>query len=550
VNRLEGASGSGASASPGARFPAAWWHRSVGYEIYVRSFADADGDGVGDLAGIRRRLDHLEWLGVDLLWLTPIFPSPLHDHGYDVADYCAVHPDYGTLEALDALIADVHGRGMRLLLDLVPNHTSSEHGWFRRARSSREDPYRDYYIWRDPAPGGGPPNNWVSVFGGGAWTFDETTGQYYLHLFEPEQPDLNWQNRAVHDEFEQILRFWFERGVDGFRIDVAHGLAKHPDLPDLPGAFTRADAEHLFEPAEPSPEWEALEHVHDVDQPANADIYRRWRKVADEYDALLLGEVYVLDLDALARYVRDQDGLHMSFWFQPLHMRWSPEAVRHVIDGAVRALPGHLTWVQSTHDRPRPVSRFGRGPRGRARALAFATLLFGLPGTPFLYQGEELGLDDGEVPPGERQDPVAVRHGHDGRDGCRTPMPWAPDAGLGFTSAARAWLPFGARSPEDTLAVQRDDPEAPVHRYRRLAAVRRERRDLHDAPFRWLVEDGPVVAYERGEVIVAANCGDVPATVRLPEGGRVLFGSDGAREGRLEGAELRLEGCEAVVLAP
>ncbi|HEY8338341.1 MAG TPA: alpha-amylase family glycosyl hydrolase, partial [Egibacteraceae bacterium] len=240
-----------------------WWRGAVGYEVYLRSFADSDGDGVGDLRGVLEHLDHLAWLGVDIVWVTPFFPSPMHDHGYDVADYCGVDPRFGTLADLDALVAAVHARGMRLLIDLVPNHTSSEHPWFRAARSSRDNPYRDYYVWRDPAPDGGPPNNWTSHFGGPAWTFDEATGQYWLHLFLPEQPDLNWANPAVADEFDAILRFWLERGVDGFRIDVAHALAKHPDLPDNPPADPAdADADHAL-----TDDFRRLQHIHDVNQP-------------------------------------------------------------------------------------------------------------------------------------------------------------------------------------------------------------------------------------------------------------------------------------------
>ena len=522
-----------------------WWRSSVGYEVYVRSFADADGDGVGDLRGVHDRLDHLAWLGVDVVWVTPFYPSPMHDHGYDVSDYCAVEPVFGTLEDVDALVDRCHELGMRLVIDLVPNHTSSEHRWFREARSSRDNAYRDYYVWRDPAPGGGPPNNWISNFGGQAWTLDEATGQYWLHLFLPEQPDLNWTNPAVADEFDEILRFWLDRGVDGFRIDVAHALVKHPDLPDNPAA-AEATRNALVDDAA------TLERVFDVDQPGVLDVYRRWRTVVEPYDGLLLGEVFLLDIERLARYVRDQDGLHLSFWFKPLYIGWDPAEIRDVLEHAAAAAPGNLAWVQSSHDRVRAVSRFGGGDTGRARALAFAVLLMGLPGVPFVYQGEELGLEDGAVPHEQAQDPVAVRGGPGARsrDGCRTPMLWEPGPGYGFTTAERPWLPFGARSAADTAAVQREQPDATLHRYRALVVLRRTRADLHEGPVEWLYERGPVVAYRRGDTLVAANCGDESHGAALPAGPwTTLFATDRTREGRDEEGTLRLGPTEAMVLA-
>jgi len=526
-----------------------WWRGAVGYEVYLRSFADSDGDGVGDLRGVLEHLDHLAWLGVDIVWVTPFFPSPMHDHGYDVADYCGVDPRFGTLADLDALVAAVHARGMRLLIDLVPNHTSSEHPWFRAARSSRDNPYRDYYVWRDPAPDGGPPNNWTSHFGGPAWTFDEATGQYWLHLFLPEQPDLNWANPAVADEFDAILRFWLERGVDGFRIDVAHALAKHPDLPDNPPADPAdADADHAL-----TDDFRRLQHIHDVNQPQVLDIYRRWRRVVAPYDALLVGEVYVLDAEQLARYVADDDGLHLAFWFKPLHMRWSAAAVREVIADAAAVAPEAIGWVTGSHDRSRAVTRFGGGARGRARALVLTTLLACLPGVPFLYQGEELGLEDGRIPPEAAQDPVAVRAGaHEtSRDAARTPMPWAPGPGLGFTTAASAWLPFGDRQPADTVAVQRADPRSTLHRHRRLLALRHASDDLRAAPLAWLVEEGPVIAYRRGGTLVVANVGDDRTDVALPPGRwEVAFATVAERDGEQVADALALDGDSAVVLRP
>lgn len=522
-----------------------WWRETVGYEIYLRSFADSSGDGIGDLPGVLDRLDYLDWLGVNLLWITPFYPSPMHDHGYDVADHTAVDPMFGEIGDVDRLVAAAHQRGMRVIIDLVPNHTSSEHRWFREARSSRDNPYRDYYIWRDPAPDGGPPNNWVSHFGGPAWTFDEATGQYWCHLFLPEQPDLNWANPQVMDEFDEILRFWLERGVDGFRIDVAHALAKHPNLPDLPVAARAGGT------AAPTSAHERLEHRFDVDQPEVTEIYRRWRRVAEPYGGLLLGEVYLLDAERVARYVRDQDGLHLAFWFKPLHIGWDPAEIRSVLDAALRTTPDCLSWVQASHDRPRPVTRFGGGDLGRKRALALATVFFGLPGVPFLYQGEELGLTDGRIAPADAQDPIAVREGEldRSRDGARTPMPWKPDTGLGFTRADRPWLPFGGRMPQDTVAVQREDPDSWLHRYRRLIEVRGALPELRHAPLDWVLSDGPVLAYERGgDVIVAANCGDEPAAVPTPGRWSVLFATERSRQHEQVAERAELAPLEAVIL--
>ncbi|MBA2576816.1 MAG: DUF3459 domain-containing protein [Euzebyaceae bacterium] len=524
-----------------------WWRGAVGYEVYIRSFADSDGDGVGDLRGLHDRLDHLAWLGVDIVWITPFYPSPMHDHGYDVADYKGVDPVFGAMADLDAVVEKAHGLGLRVVVDLVPNHSSSEHRWFRESRSSRDNPYRDYYLWRDPAPDGGPPNNWVSHFGGLAWTLDETTGQYWCHLFLPEQPDLNWANEAVRAQFDDILRFWLDRGVDGFRIDVAHQLVKHPDLPDNPVADEPDDVEM----GTTASIWETLEHRYDSDQPGTVEIYRRWRKVADPYDALLLGEVYLLEAEHFERYVRDDDGLNLAFWFTPLHVGWDVDLLRRALVDGAGFRRGGVAWVSGSHDRPRAVSRFGGGEVGRRRALVLSTLLFGMPGTPFLYQGEELGLPDGVITSEEAQDPIAVRTGEleHSRDVCRTPMPWTPGPGLGFTTAARAWLPFGNRVESDTVAVQRADESSTIHRYRRLVGLRRETADLHTEPVEWLTDEGPLIAYRRGGTIVAANCGAQAVALELPEGTwTIVFDTTAATESADAGRTLELAGHQAVVL--
>jgi alpha-glucosidase len=527
-----------------------WWHDRVGYQVYLRSFADADGDGVGDLRGLHDRLEHLAWLGIGIVWVTPFYPSPMRDHGYDVADYRDVEPVFGDLDALDAVVDRAHALGMRVIVDLVPNHSSSDHRWFAAASSSPHDPKRGYYLWRDPAPDGGPPNNWASHFGGPAWTFDEASGQYWCHLFLPEQPDLNWRNPAIADEFDGILRFWLERGADGFRIDVAHAMIKHPDLPDLPPSPELAALEREEGPVQ-VPEHRHLDHVHDVDQPEVLDIYRRWRDIAEEHDAVLLGEVYLLEADRLRRYVEAQDGLHLSFWFSLLHTPWEPAAVRATLQEGATIRPGTIAWIQGSHDRPRAATRYGGGEVGAARSLAMATLLLGLPGVPFVYQGEELGLEDGEVPVARAQDPIALRAGNpdDGRDGCRTPMLWEPGPGWGFTSAEDAWLPFGSRTPADTVAVQRADPDALLHRFRALILWRNASATRLDGPVEWLPPDGAVVGYRRGEFLVVANCGAAPAQVAIPERTfATVVATNRDREGVLEHGWLALDPAEAVVL--
>lgn len=517
--------------------PSPWWERAVGYEVYLRSFSDSDGDGIGDLPGVLERLDHLDELGVELIWLTPFYPSPQADHGYDVADYRGVDPTFGSLEDVDRLVDELHARGMRLIVDLVPNHTSDRHAWFRSALNGPDDPYRDYYVWADPGPDGGPPNNWVSHFGGPAWTLDEASGQYYLHLFLPEQPDLNWANPAVRSEFDDILRFWFERGVDGLRIDVAHSLVIDPRLRDNPAPGDR--------PTDPRELFAAFEHRHDLDQPGVVDIYRRWRKIADEHDALLLGEVYLVDPGRVARYV-DDGALQLAFCFSVLKAGWDAAEIRQTLARAVTAVGDRAAWPLSSHDEARAASRFGGGPAGTRRALAYLTLLCALPGVPFLLQGDELGLADGRIDRDEATDPIAVRNrGATGRDGSRTPVPWAPGPALGFTDGT-PWLPVGRnRTPADTVAVQRDTADSPLSRVSRLLAVRRDLAPWTiDEPPEW-IGGGRLVAFRRGRLTAACNVGSEPAALSVPAGARVVYASAG--EATVADGLVRVPG-EATVL--
>jgi len=512
-----------------------WWRDAAVYEIYVPSFADSNGDGWGDLPGVVERLPYLEALGVDVLWLTPIHPSPFADHGYDVADYLAVNPRFGTPADVDRLVEAAARRAIRVLLDLVPNHTSDQHPWFEDARRGRDAQHRDYYVWRDARPDGRPPNNWVSAFGGPAWTLDEPSGQFYLHLFAPQQPDLNWAEPRVAAEFDAILRFWLERGIAGFRVDVAHSMAKHPELLDNP----RLDPPPKppgGRPGRPR-EWDFFEHRHDLSQAEGLEIHRRWRRLAETHDALLLGEVNLREPQPLGRYA-SAGGLHAVFAFPMAETSWEPAAVIALVRELATA-SRHLVWAHASHDRSRPVTRFGGGATGRRRALTLATLTVGLPRAPLLYQGEELGLDDADIARQDAQDPLArLTPGAFARDVVRSPMPWAPGPNLGFTSAAAAWMPFGARDALDTAAAQEDDPASPLRRHRALLAARRALTDLRrgEGPD-WLGVAPPLVGYRRGDCVVAANLGTEPAQVPLPPGQWTAVFSTADAPGRVLAAE-------------
>ena len=470
-----------------------WWREAVVYEVYVRSFSDSNGDGIGDLEGIRQRLPHLIDLGVDALWLSPFYRSPMHDHGYDVAVYDDVDPLFGDLAAFDRLLADAHAAGLRVIVDVVPNHTSSEHVWFREALADPASTARSRYVFRD---GGGPdgsepPNNWTSVFGGPAWTRESPLGQWYLHLFDSSQPDLDWHNREVHEELLRVLRFWLDRGVDGFRIDVAHGLYKNPALQD-----------------EPAEEQVTLDRPHVWDRDEVLAVYEEWRALLDDYEGerMLVGEVYLFDVPRIARYV-SSTRLHQAFNFTVMATPWGAEALRATVDLALEHFsPG--TWVLSNHDLTRHVTRYGGGDLGRRRGLAVTALLLALPGSPYLYQGEELGLEETEVPPARRQDPIFRRTGGKlpGRDGCRTPLPWsATEAGFGFTTGD-PWLPFGADSGLLAADAQAGDPTSTLAAYQRLLSSRRAlRTETLGEDVVFLDTDPEVLALRRGALIAVLN---------------------------------------------
>lgn len=491
-----------------------WWEGATLYHVYVRSWQDSDGDGYGDLAGVRSRLDHLAWLGVDGLWLSPTMPSPDEDWGYDVSDYYGVHPDLGSLSELEGLIADAEERGLRVLLDLVPNHTSSAHPWFVDARSSRESAHRDFYVWADPAPGGGPPNNWLDATGAAAWTLDERSGQYYLHNFLPGQPDLNWWNGEVHAEFDSVLRYWFDRGVAGFRIDVAHALYKDRLLRDDPPA-PRGFGSPFGLAAERS-----------MNQPEVHELYREWRELAERYDPprLLLGETWVTDLDRLARFYGDDDELHLGFNFPLMFAPFEAAALSGIVSATMAALPpsGCPVWVGSNHDVSRLATRWADGEAARTR-LALV-LLCTLPGTTVLYYGDELGLSDVEVPPEAQRDPMTWRatDGRFNRDRARTPMPWSPGPGAGFSAPeVRPWLPVGDRSGL-SVDEQRNDPASTLSLVRELLGIRRRFLAGSVAGYEQLDVDDRRWVYRSGPLVVAANLSPEPVAVEVPAGRAVL----------------------------
>jgi len=443
-----------------------WWREAVFYEVYVRSFADSNGDGVGDLPGITAKLPYLRGLGVDAIWLTPFYPSPGIDHGYDVSDYVGVDPVFGTLADFDDLVTAAHDAGVRVIVDIVPNHTSSEHPWFEGDRSR--------YVTRPAA--GGLPNNWPSNWGGAAWTLDDERGHYYLHLFAPEQPDLDWHNPQVRRDFEEILRFWLDRGVDGFRIDVAHGLVKDAALADEPEPFPNVRF---------SSDWRTA-----IDQPEVHDVYRDWRRLADGYpgDRVLVGEVVFSEQRRVAPYLRP-DELQLAFNFGLLFQPWDAVAIRAAIDEAIRELP-IVTWVLENHDVTRVVTRFGV-----REARAAALLLLALPGPVFLYQGQELGLPEVDLPDEARQDPVFLQSGGErkGRDGCRVPLPWTREP------PRRSWLPPPPWWGELSVEAQTHDPASMLSLYRHAVELR-----PHGA-FAWREAPAGVLAFDRDGMSAVVN---------------------------------------------
>ena len=505
-----------------------WWETGVIYQIYPRSFQDSDGDGIGDLAGIERRLDYVADLGVDAIWLSPVFPSPMKDFGYDVSDYCDIDPVFGDLAAFDRLLDAAHRGGLRLILDFVPNHSSDQHPWFVQSRSSRNSAKRDWYIWRDAAPGGGPPNNWISDFGGSAWEWDAATGQYYLHAFLKEQPDLNWRNPDLRQAMMDVLRFWLDRGVDGFRIDVLWHIFKAADFADNPvnPAWTPGQTER-----------DRLIQLHSTDQPEAHALAAQFRALADGYGArVLIGEIFLPnERHALWYGTPDQPQVHLPFNFQLIENPWNAACLRRVIEEYEASLPpfGWPNWVIGSHDAPRIAARVGK-----AQAPNAAMLLLTLRGTPTLYQGDELGIGEVAIPRDCVRDPQDLRQPElgIGRDRSRTPMAWDTSPNAGF-SQADPWLPLHADWPTRNVAAQEDDPGSMLNFVRSLLRLRRRHVALSQG--RIVLMDAPrdVLAYERRHgaqrILVALNLSAAERTLPMPAGatiGRVLAATDGALE--------------------
>ncbi|MBI5262185.1 MAG: DUF3459 domain-containing protein [Bradyrhizobium sp.] len=528
-------------ASSSAFTSAAWWQSGVIYQIYPRSFQDSNGDGIGDLNGIAARLDYLKDLGVDAIWISPIFPSPMADFGYDVSDYCGIDPMFGTMDDFDRLLVAVHRAGLKLLLDFVPNHTSDLHPWFLESRSCRTNPRRDWYIWRDPAPGGGPPNNWLSEFGGPAWTLDETTGQYYYHAYLKEQPDLNWRNAGVSAAMLDVLRFWFERGVDGFRVDAIHhlfediGLRSNPHDPDWREGMSPA---------------RRLIRRYTMDQPEVHDAIAAMRRVAEEFGGRLLVGESSLPIDRLmAYYGTNLSGFQLPFNFHLINTAWRTEAIAGLIQSYEAALPARAwpNWVLGNHDRSRVASRIGR-----EQARVAAMLLLTLRGTPTIYQGEELGMLDVTIPPELVQDPWEknVPGIGLGRDPERTPMPWSGAIHGGFTTAT-PWLPV------DTVTMpnverQQSDPASFLSLYRALLRLRRSEPALSIGSYREIARTDAVLAYERQH---SGNCLQIVLNLsatpqRLPDAvtdGRLLLSTTRRKTERPPRAHL--EANQGIILA-
>ncbi len=437
-----------------------WWQTGTVYQIYPRSFMDSNGDGTGDLQGIISRLDYLSWLGIDALWLSPIFPSPMADFGYDVADYVNIDPLFGTLADFDSLLQQAHDRGIKVLLDLVPNHTSDEHPWFVESRSSRDNPKRDWYIWRDAGPDGGPPNNWEAMFGGGAWQFDPLTGQYYLHLFHTKQPDLNWRNPAVRQAMYDSMRFWLDRGVDGFRVDVIWLLIKDEQFRDNP-----------LNPEwrEGDPPWTRYQKVYTEDQPEVHTIIREMRALMDEYhERVMIGEIYLPVPRLMTYYGESLDEAHLPFNFQLVLLPWQADVIRTAVDEYEAVLPPGAwpNWVLGNHDQHRVASRIGP-----AQARVAQMLLLTLRGTPTCYYGDEIGMHDVPIPPELAYDPQELLSPGFGRDPERTPMQWDASPNAGF-STATPWLPVADDYVTNNVASQRDDPTSMLSLFRRLIELR------------------------------------------------------------------------------
>jgi alpha-glucosidase len=517
-----------------------WWERGIIYQIYPRSFMDSDGDGVGDLAGIRSKLDYLQWLGVEAIWISPIYPSPMADFGYDISNYTDIDPIFGTLNDFDALLADAHRRGLKVLLDYVPNHTSDQHPWFLDSLSSPDSAKRNWYIWRDPKSCGGPPNNWLSNFGGGAWEWEEKTGQYYYHAFLKEQPDLNWRNPEVQNAMLRVLRFWLDRGVDGFRVDVMHHMVKDSEFRDNP----------------PNPDWRPgmspyreLLTTYTADLPEVQEIVAKFRSVVEEYDdRMLVGEIYLPVERLMAYYGASGKGAHLPFNFQLLRLPWNAREIAAAVERYEALLPSYAwpNWVLGNHDKSRIATRVGP-----AQARVAAMLLLTLRGTPTMYYGDEIGMHDVTIQVDQVKDPFEknVPGLGLGRDPERTPMQWSGDEHAGFTTG-RPWLPIAADYQTANVALERDCLTSILSLYRRLIELRRAEPALSVGEFAALPADDDLMAYIRKTderwLLIVLNLGAKPQCFSISDlqcRGSLLLSTylDRNREALLDKVELRAD---------
>lgn len=541
-----------------------WWQTGVIYQIYPRSFQDSNGDGIGDLAGIIQRLDYLsDTLGVDALWLSPFYPSPQADFGYDVSDYTGIDPQFGDLATFDRLVDELHRRDIRLIIDFVPNHSSAQHPWFVESRSSRDNPKRDWYVWRDAKPDGSPPNNWLSNFGGPAWDWDEKTAQYYLHCFLKEQPDLNWRNPDVKAAMFEAVRFWLERGVDGFRLDVAHYIMKDPELRDNPLNPNPAPAKAHDQRVR---EYDRYLHVHSQGHADVHGVFREFRTLLDEYSGerprYSVGEIHIFDWPSWAAYYGARlDELHMPFNFSLLKAPWQAKTIRDAVEGLEAALPEGAwpNYVLGNHDEPRLAGRYGRD-----QARVAAMLLLTLRGTPTLYYGDEVGMTNVAIPPEEEQDPFGLREPGFGRDLARTPMQWdaSPNAGFADPQVNKLWLPLAPDYQEYNVARQVDDPMSFLSLYRRLLRYRRATPALQWGSFRALDPVAPagqsaehcfVFMRQAGvqRVVLALNFSaqeQAPGLAGMGTG-KVVVSTHLDRDGAVALAEFRLRANEGLMVA-
>jgi alpha-glucosidase len=524
---------------------ASWWRHGIFYQIYPRSFQDSDGDGLGDIKGIVDRLPYFKELGIDAVWLSPIFPSPMADFGYDISDYTGIDPLFGSMADFDGLVNAAHEAGLKVILDLVPNHTSDQHPWFIESRSSRDNPKRDWYIWRDPKPGGGPPNNWLSEFGGSAWEYDEATGQYYYHAFLAQQPDLNWRNPAVREAIYEVMRFWLRKGVDGFRVDVIWHLIKDAEFRDNP------PNPHYLEGRPPH---ERILTRYSTDQPEVHDVIAQMRRVVDEFaDRVLIGEIYLPLQRLVAYYGNDLSGAHLPFNFALLSTLWSARSIEKIIHEYEAALPEGAwpNWVLGNHDRPRVASRVGRD-----QARVAAMLLLTLRGTPTLYYGDEIGMHQVAIAPERVHDPFEknVPGIGVGRDGCRTPMQWDSTSYAGF-SASPPWLPLADDFSHENVVNLEADARSILSLYKSLIGLRKKLPQLVTGAYVPIAAEGDLLLYRResdgNAVVIALNLGADPVSIESETvglGGEILLSTFLDRQGESVQGVLDLRGNEGVII--